>query len=67
MFIMILRKHPTISFYDGLETDTMILVKEGSSFRFAPYKEQGELKLLYALYCISKWKQREPEMIGQLN
>ncbi|MGX9933612.1 hypothetical protein ACW0KB_20695 [Virgibacillus salarius] len=40
----------TIYFYDGLETDTMILVKEGNSFRFAPYKEQGELKLLYAPY-----------------
>ena len=55
-----------ISFTNGFEGDTFVLLKEGRRFRFVPYVNQSDISGVCGRYQISRWRKREPKIIKTL-
>ena len=55
-----------ISFMNGFNGKVFILVKEGRSTYFAPFKGQNDMSQVYAQYRITRWKNSDPKIIGQV-
>lgn len=56
-----------IDFGNGDVRTKFIIVKEGRRTVFAPYREQANMKGVYGMYQIRKWKTYEPKVIGKLS
>lgn len=55
-----------ITFGNGDVLTKFIVIKQGKKTIFAPYRDQQNMKGVYGVYRISKWKEYEPKVIAKL-
>lgn len=55
-----------VTFTDGFKGNQFILYKRGRSSLFAPFTGQTNMKGVYPIYRITRWKDSEPTITGHL-